>query len=60
MSEQPLRILGLSGEYRPTSKSGMMVNHALDIASNEGAEIFFWELNKMLEVHDRRSKYAWI
>ena len=46
MSEQPLRILGLSGEYRPTSKSGMMVNHALDIASNEGAEIFFWDCNE--------------
>ena len=46
MSEQPLRVLGLSGEYRPTSKSGMMVTLALEIAKEAGAEIFFWDCNE--------------
>ena len=43
MSERPLRIMGLSGEYRPTSKSGMMVLQALAIAEASGAEIIFWD-----------------
>ena len=46
MSERPLRIMGLSGEYRPTSKSGMMVEHALAIAEASGAEIIFWDCNE--------------
>mgnify|MGYP001178422311 CR=1 FL=1 len=46
MSEQPLRILGLSGEYRPTSKSGMMVNLALAHAEALGAEIHFWDCHE--------------
>ena len=46
MSEQPLRVLGLSGEYRSTSKSGMMVNHALNLAKESGAEVFFWDCNE--------------
>lgn len=46
MSEQPLRVLGLSGEYRSTSKSGMMVNHALNLAKEAGAEVFFWDCNE--------------
>ena len=41
MSETNLRILGLSGEYRPSSKSGMMVNQALILAEGMGAEVFF-------------------
>jgi FMN reductase len=46
MSEPPLRILGLSGEYRPTSKSGMMVKLALGMAKAAGAEVFFWDCNE--------------
>ncbi len=45
MSNKPLKVLGLSGEYRPTSKCGMLVNHALDIAKNLGAETYFWDLD---------------
>lgn len=43
MSSAPLRILGLSGEYRSTSKSGMMVNLALSHARSLGADIFYWD-----------------
>lgn len=46
MSETNLRILGLSGEYRPSSKSGMMVNQALVFAEGMGAEVFFWDCNE--------------
>jgi NAD(P)H-dependent FMN reductase len=46
MSETNLRILGLSGEYRPSSKSGMMVNQALILAEGMGAEVFFWDCNE--------------
>ena len=44
MSGQPLKILGLAGEYRATSKSGMLVNQALNIAADRGAEVVFWDL----------------
>lgn len=44
MSGQPLKILGLAGEYRATSKSGMLVNQALNIAAARGAEVVFWDL----------------
>jgi len=43
MTQTQLRILGLSGEYRTTSKSGMMVNLALSYAESKGAEIIFWD-----------------
>lgn len=43
MTQTPLRILGLSGEYRSTSKSGMMVNLSLSYAESKGAEIIFWD-----------------
>lgn len=43
MTQTPLRILGLSGEYRTTSKSGMLVNLALAYAESKGAEILFWD-----------------
>ena len=43
MTKAPPRILGLSGEYRSTSKSGMMLNHALAYAESKGAEIIFWD-----------------
>ena len=43
MTQTPPRILGLSGEYRSTSKSGMLVNHALSYAHSKGAEIMFWD-----------------
>lgn len=43
MSQSVTRILGLSGEYRPTSKSGMLVLHALEYAKSKGAEIIFWD-----------------
>ena len=40
-----MKILGLSGEYRTTSKCGMLVNLALDIAKELGAEVVFWDLD---------------
>ena len=40
-----MKILGLSGEYRTTSKCGMLVNHALDIAKGMGVETIFWDLD---------------
>ena len=40
-----MKILGLSGEYRTTSKCGMLVNLALDIAKEKGAEVIFWDLD---------------
>lgn len=46
MTEQPLRIMGLSGEYRPSSKSGMMITQALSIAEAAGAEVHFWDCDK--------------
>lgn len=44
MENKPLKILGLAGEYRSTSKSGMLVNAALSIAKQHGAEVVFWDL----------------
>lgn len=43
MSSAPLRILGLSGEYRTTSKSGMLLNIAMTHAKSMGAEVFVWD-----------------
>ncbi len=45
MANKPIKVLGLSGEYRPTSKCGMLVNLALDIAKEYGAETIFWDLD---------------
>ena len=45
MGKYPYKVLGLSGEYRPTSKCGMLVNHALNIAESLGAEVHFWDLD---------------
>ncbi|MBQ59263.1 MAG: NADPH-dependent FMN reductase [Euryarchaeota archaeon] len=45
MANKAIKVLGLSGEYRPTSKCGMLVNLALDIAKENGAEIYFWDLD---------------
>lgn len=44
MGDDSIKILGLSGEYRSTSKSGMLVNAALSIAESKGAEVVFWDL----------------
>jgi FMN reductase len=44
MSNPPMKILGLAGEYRATSKSGMLVNAALNLAKANGAEVHFWDL----------------
>jgi len=44
MGEDRIKILGLSGEYRSTSKSGMLVNAALEVARAKGAEVVFWDL----------------
>ena len=44
MGDAPLKILGLAGEYRSSSKSGMLVNAAFDIASKNGADVVFWDL----------------
>ncbi|MAU74792.1 MAG: NAD(P)H-dependent oxidoreductase [Candidatus Poseidoniaceae archaeon] len=40
-----MKILGLSGEYRTTSKCGLLVNIALGIAKEKGAEVIFWDLD---------------
>ena len=40
-----MKILGLSGEYRPSSKCGMLVNHALDMAKKLDCEVVFWDLD---------------
>ena len=45
MGKYPYKVLGLSGEYRPTSKCVMLVNHALNIAESLGAEVHFWDLD---------------
>ena len=45
MSYGGIKVLGLSGEYRSTSKSGLLVNEALAVAKSKGAEIIFWDLN---------------
>ena len=46
MGEPSIKILGLAGEYRASSKSGMLVNQALSIAAERGAEVVFWDLAK--------------
>jgi FMN reductase len=46
MSYNGLKLLGLAGEYRSSSKSGMLVNEALKIAESKGAEVVFWDLNE--------------
>ncbi|HJM55029.1 MAG TPA: NADPH-dependent FMN reductase [Poseidonia sp.] len=46
MSYNGVKVLGLAGEYRSTSKSGMLVNEALRIAQSKGAEVVFWDLNE--------------
>lgn len=46
MEGTPLKILGLAGEYRATSKSGMLVNAALTHAKAQGAEVVFWDLSE--------------
>ena len=45
MSYSGIKVLGLAGEYRSTSKSGMLVNEALKVAESKGAEVIFWDLN---------------
>lgn len=44
MANRTLKVLGLAGEYRATSKSGLLVNAALAAAEREGAEVVFWDL----------------
>lgn len=46
MSKTSVKVLGLSGEYRKTSKSGMLVSQALAYAKTKGAETIFWDLNE--------------
>ncbi|RJU99710.1 MAG: NAD(P)H-dependent oxidoreductase [Candidatus Poseidoniales archaeon] len=46
MTSTPLKILGLAGEYRSSSKSGMLVNEALHHAKLNGAEVVFWDLDE--------------
>ncbi len=41
-----MNIVGLAGEYRKTSKSGMLVNLALDIAASQGSDVTFWDLSE--------------
>ena len=44
MGDKPLKIIGLAGEYRSSSKSGMLVNLALKMAEEQGADVEFWDL----------------
>ena len=44
MGDHTIKILGLAGEYRSSSKSGMLVNAALGMAEAKGAEVVFWDL----------------
>ena len=44
MGKESLKVLGLAGEYRATSKSGLLVTAALDMASDHGADVIFWDL----------------
>ena len=44
MGDDSIKILGLAGEYRSTSKSGMLVNAALGMAEAKGVEVVFWDL----------------
>ena len=44
MGDKPLKIIGLAGEYRSSSKSGMLVNQALKMAEEQGADVEFWDL----------------
>ena len=46
MGNEPLKVLGLAGEYRASSKSGMLVNAALNLARSQGAEVVFWDLSE--------------
>ena len=44
MTVKKMKVLGLSGEYRTTSKSGILITRALALAEEQGAEIMFWDL----------------
>ena len=44
MGDDSIKILGLAGEYRSTSKSGMLVNAALGMAEAKGVDVVFWDL----------------
>ena len=46
MGDKPLKVIGLAGEYRSSSKSGMLVNLALKMAKEQGADVEFWDLNE--------------
>ena len=46
MTSTSMKILGLAGEYRSSSKSGMLVNEALHHAKLKGAEVVFWDLDE--------------
>ena len=46
MGDHTIKILGLAGEYRSSSKSGMLVNAALGMAEAKGAEVVFWDLTE--------------
>jgi len=41
---EDMKIIGLAGEYRSTSKSGLLANLALLKAKELGAEVYFWDL----------------
>ncbi|MBL6734069.1 MAG: NAD(P)H-dependent oxidoreductase [Candidatus Poseidonia sp.] len=46
MARSKMKVLGLAGEYRATSKSGMLVNAALAVAAEQGVETVFWDLSE--------------
>lgn len=41
-----MKVIGLAGEYRSSSKSGMLVNLALKMAKEQGADVEFWDLDE--------------
>ena len=53
MGDKRLKVIGLAGEYRATSKSGMLVNLALTIAKERGADVEFWDLADGVPENDR-------
>ena len=46
MGNEPLKVLGLAGEYRASSKSGMLVNAALSLAKSQVQKWCFWDLSE--------------
>ena len=46
MADTPLKVMGLSGSIGRQSKNGMLVDLALRKAQENGAEVYFWDLEE--------------